>query len=523
MSPRSLGSSGSARRPVSRRGLLRGSAAVGLGAAGLVAAGGAPAFAGEGTALPHVEFGGRHGAGISAAYRTALTNLVEINTVPYDPAEYNQTGLLTDPPGVFIRAGGGYAQPWTRDASVNSWNAGSLLTPDAARNTLWAVCRRQDDGTLIVQQDNQWWDQVIWTVAAWNHYEVTGDRAFLARAYETSVNTLAVQRARRLDARYGLYEGPAFMQDGIAGYPSPPYDPSNSSSFVLDHPGTDRIMTLSTNCVYHAAYTACARMADALGHHAEAARGRTRAAALRRAINTHLWREREGTYGYFLHGPGERYGQLEPYQEGNGLAFAILCGVASARQTRSVLRTTHQEPYGVVNVWPRFTRFDDAHPGRHNVILWPMTLGMWGHAAAVGGRGDLLGRAVTDLAGLAARDGHFWEIYNARTGDEDGGWQNGTRWGSEEDQTWSATGYLRLVHQGVFGLRPGADALRFAPCLPEGWGRASLTGLRWREATVDLTLTGAGRRVVSATVDGRRRDEVPADARGHHRVELRLA
>jgi hypothetical protein len=26
-----------------------------------------------------------------------------------------------------VRAGGGYPQPWTRDASVNSWNATSLL------------------------------------------------------------------------------------------------------------------------------------------------------------------------------------------------------------------------------------------------------------------------------------------------------------------------------------------------------------------------------------------------------------
>lgn len=48
-----------------------------------------------------------------------------------------------------------------------------------ARNTLWSVCRRQEDGTLVVQQDNQWWDQIVWpmTVGMWGHATVDGRRA----------------------------------------------------------------------------------------------------------------------------------------------------------------------------------------------------------------------------------------------------------------------------------------------------------------------------------------------------------
>ncbi len=120
---------------------------------------------------------------LGTAYKNALENLLRINTVPDLTHAHDASGLLMGDPAFFLRAGGGYDQPWTRDASLNSWNAASLLEPVAARNTLWAVCRRDADGALTIQQDNQWWDKVIWITGAWNHYAVTGDRAFLTSAY----------------------------------------------------------------------------------------------------------------------------------------------------------------------------------------------------------------------------------------------------------------------------------------------------------------------------------------------------
>lgn len=508
------GSNGMARRQV-----LRAGAVAGLAAAG-VTAGARTASAADGR--PDLEFAdGALTRSLGGTYRAALANLLDVNTVRYDPAVYNRTGLMTDPPGTFIRAGGGYEQPWTRDAATNSWNAASLLSPDQARNTLWSVCQRQDDDTLIVQQDNQWWDRVIWAVAAWNHFLLTGDHAFLADAYQAAVNTMRLNASRHRNPSFGLFEGPAFMQDGIAGYPSPPYDPANPSSFVLDHPHTDKLMCLSTNCVYHLAYGALAAMADALGRSGVA--HRAAAARLRVAINRHLWRQNAGTYGYFIHGAGASAGTLETYQEGAGLAFAVLSGVASPAQVRSVLATTHHEPHGVVNVWPSFARFDATHPGRHNAIVWPMVVGMWGHAAAAGGNADLLARSLTDVAILTAADGHLWELYNAITGVEDGGWQTGTHWPAQPDQTWSATGYLRMVHAALFGLTPEPDGLRLAPTLPADWAPVTLHNLRYRAMTADITLTGAGTQIAACTLDGHpAAPRLPATLTGHHTLTVAL-
>lgn len=466
---------------------------------------------------PHLTLGGPGGP-LAATYQAALVNLLDVNTVPYDPAVYDRTGLLADPPGTFVRAGGGYQQPWTRDASVNASRAADLLCPAASRNTLWSVCERRPDGTLLVQQDNQWWDQVIWIVAAHDHALVTGDAAFLADAHATASATLRLLTATRFDGRFGLYKGPAYFQDGIAGYPSPPYDPAAGSSFVLDHPGTGELMCLSTNCLYYAAHLAAADLAERTGRAAEAAGWRRAAGALRRAVNRWLWSEQLGSYGYFLDGAGE----LAPYQETAGLAFAVLFGVAPAGRADAVLAGIHREPYGVVAVWPPFERFDEEHPGRHNAMVWPMVTSLWGLAAARRGRADLLARALEDIARLAA-GGHFWELHDARSGAVDGGWQVGRRWPSEPDQTWSATGFLRLIHSGLFGLTPRPDGVRLAPRLPAGWGPVTLHDLPYRDAVLTLTLTGAGTRIRSCTVDGHDAGPVLTGLAGPHRVAVELS
>ena len=460
-------------------------------------------------------------------YEAALTGLIGINTIYAEPAVYDHADLVTYPPGAFVRAGGGYPSPqrWTRDAAVNAWNAASLIGPDVGGNTLWAVVDRRADGTLIVQQDNQWWDQIVWIVSAWNHYAITGDRDFLANAYQASVNTLAARKAQNFNAEFGLFTGPSFMNDGIAGYPSPPWEDGNGSSFVLSYPHADELMCLSTNCLYHGAYLALAGMAEQLDR--DMGPFRDDAKTLRQAINRHLWREGAGSYGYFVHGNDQLAGQLDPSQEGAGLAFAVLFGVADARRTRLLLSNAHWQPKGIVNVWPHFARFSDERPGRHNVIVWPMVHSMFGHAAAAGRRTDLFARALTGLASLVAdSDGSFYEIYNSVTGVVDGGWQTGidSQWTSQPDQAWSASGYLRMIYSGLFGLTFTPDRLRIAPTLPPGWGAVSLYGLPYRDMILDIELTGAGNRLRSCTMDGRRGQPViAAGGTGHHTVRIELA
>ena len=512
---------------------LRLSLAVGLLAPFLFATG-RPALAQATSTLlatpqgaPRLTFANRLQQGtLGKAYDGALDNLLRTNTIPDKDGKHNPTGLMATPPGTFVRAGGGYGEPWTRDASLNSWNAASLLEPVVARNTLWAVCQKQPDGSLVLQRDNQWWDKVIWITAAWSHYQVTGDKAFLTSAYGVTQDELALMRREHYNTGYGLFQGPAFFADGIAAYPEPEYDPKNSSSFVLDHPYTKDLMVLSTNCVYYNAYRCAALMARELGRPAtEANDYNAKADALKTSINRHLWNPATSNYAYFIHGAGPLAGRRDDTQEGIGLSYAILFGVADKKQADAVLKSTHRTSYGVAAQWPHFPRYSADKPGRHNVIVWPNVNGMWACAAAKAGDVPTF-RDETENLALLAQDGgnHFFEIYDPAFGKPDGGWQSGWHWPSQPDQTWSATAYLRMIYQGLFGMEFQPTGLKFSPTLPAAWGTVSLQNIPYRAATLSITLQGQGTRIARVEMDGQTQKDafVPATLTGRHTILITI-
>lgn len=177
---------------------------------------------------------------VEEAYKLAL-NTVDINI---------RRGILA--------AGAEYGGEWARDCAINSWNAASLLNPKTAEQTLWSVTKDRD--TI----GHQYWDRIIWVIAALNHFEVTGDKAFLKQAYKCSVNSIEQLEQQAFDKKYGLFTGPSVFNDGIAGYPEPVYDPKNRSGFVLDHKNSAVIKCLSTNGIYYGAYLSIIKMGKIL-------------------------------------------------------------------------------------------------------------------------------------------------------------------------------------------------------------------------------------------------------------------
>ncbi|MGC3992651.1 MAG: hypothetical protein QM779_00725 [Propionicimonas sp.] len=406
----------------------------------------------------------------------------------------------------YLRAGGGYADPWTRDAAINTWQAGSWLFPQVSRDTLTMVCER--DGSAVVW-DTQWWDQVSWLVGARQLAVVTGDRGWASRALEVGKGTFA-----RLDQRClgpdGLYRGPAVMADGITGYPPSLHDPARAGdSFVLDHAATHRIRCLSTNALHVLALRCLADLAEASGRSGEEWRGR--AEALAALVRDRFWISAENRFGYLLPDPAADTAGAAPSreQEGLGLALAILAGVADPAQARASVAGAWRTPHGLPAVWPAFDGFDEHRFGRHGTALWPMVMGVWAQAVAASGDAVAFGTELEALCALFEGSGReFFEVYHPFTGVADGGWQAGRWWRSEPDQTWSATAFLGTVLHGLAGLRPCLEGLRLAPCPPPGAGRVELVGLPWRGSRFNLVLDGSGSRVAEVLADGH---QVPAD------------
>lgn len=415
-----------------------------------------------------------------------------------------------------LKAGAGYGGEWTRDIAINSWNGVSLLRPEIARYSLWSVTT--DNRARI---GHQYWDKIIWVVAAYNHYLVTGDRVFLHQAYLCSARTMKELEEYAFEHNYGLFMGPAVFQDGIAGYDEPVCDPENESTYVLDHKNASAIKCLSTNCTYYAAYRALAEMSRIEGD-GKSADFERKAEALRQSIRKYLYDKKENRLYYLV----DHRGVVHRYQEALGIAFAGLDGVVSPSEMSRILDGIHTSDFGVPCVYPHFPRFSDERPGRHNVTIWPFVNAFYADAAWQAGNREIFEFELKNIARLAIEYGpdNFQEVYNMLTGAPDGGWQRGKQWWLNPDQTWSATGYLRLFLLDVFGMRFQEDGVSFQPAGLSSSERITLEGIPYRKALLDITLTGTGSRVARCSINGQRvaKAFVPASATGRIQVEIAL-
>lgn len=451
------------------------------------------------------------------AWKLALHTLMEISTVECPLDEYNRTGLLETQPGLMIRAGGGYPTPWTRDAAVNTMNAACFLEPEVAKNTLWAVCERVDD-KLCFQMDKQSWDKIVWASGAWYYYLATGDLEFLKNAYETVKNSLEIMIETQYNSQYGLFTGGSFFNDGITGYPKRLHQEGNRASFVKRHPDTAGIMPLSTNCLYYNAYLILAEMVKLIGTDDDKESDYlAKAEDMKTAINKWLWSDTLGRYGYFIYPNGE----LDPSQEGCGLSFAVLFGLCDAKQAESILKNVTISDLGLVSIWPPFEGISSVEmPIRHNNLIWPFVNGFFADAAAKCGRADILKSELMNMAKLALATDGFYEIYNSVTGEPDGGWQIGIHWESIPDQTWSATGFIRMIVYALFGINIEKSGVTFTPCLPDGMDRIRLKGLRVRDIEMDLVLHRKDEKGSRILINGQSDDHITYAAPGKYFVEM---
>jgi glycogen debranching enzyme len=463
---------------------------------------------------------------LNHAYRIAIGDLIS-NITPF------QDGLLTRPEPVMI-AGLDYVTPWTRDAAINTENAGALLVPEVARNTLLSVVEKKEDGLFI---GGEYWDAIIWVLGAWSLYLSSGDREFLKLAYEAGVYTLDYKERTEQDPDDGLFRGAAVYGDGVSAYPDV-YTACASGGIMrwlkANHPKKASIgvglpmKALSTNCLYYHVYHVLADMARELGVPVPEEFA-AKAEALRARINKEFWREDAGCYRYLV----DPFGGDDRH-EGFGHAFAILFGVADARQRDSVFSTQTVTPAGMIPcVWPTYGRYRKEDPdafGRHSGCIWPQINAYWCEAAARHGRGDILERELGVWAKYVCRDSQFLEVYHPVTGAVYGGVQEGQGGmigllESCRRQTWCATGFLRAIHHGVLGMRIAPDGIRFSPCVPEGVAPLRVSGLRYREAEIDVEIAGAGTKASSILINGQENADgwIPATCQGKVAVKITMS
>lgn len=434
---------------------------------------------------------------INTAYHIAVSDLYG-NIKPY------KGGLLKKEIPVII-AGMGYCTPWTRDAAINTINAGALLFPDAAKSTLLSVLKKENARIMI---GGEYWDSVIWIWGAWHEYLLTGDREFLEIAYDAAINTLEFFENTEFDKNLNLFRGPACYGDGVAAYPDiyartgesgiKAFADECSELCVKKGVGIP-MFTLSTNCLYYKAYKTADKMAAELGI---SERYAEKADEMKTAVNKHFWSEEKGKYKYLL----DDFGGCD-YDEGMGHSFVILFGIADKDKTEKVLKNQHIASFGIPCVYPSFSRYKDGY-GRHSGTVWPHIQAFWEDAAVRNKRYDLFDREFNMLTDCSVRDGYFSEIYHPDTGERYGGLQENKKqgimlWKSEKKQTWSATGYLHMLFSNIVGMNFEKDGIRFNPYIPQNINNIEVDDICVRDCNINIRISGNGRHLKSFMVNGK--------------------
>jgi hypothetical protein len=422
---------------------------------------------------------------VDALYRMSLEELTQL---------VREDGALS--------AGAKWPGVWTRDVAYSSVLALAIVAPDAVRRSLMA---KVDSAGRIIQDTGtggSWpvsTDRMTWALAAWELYAVSGDRDWLRTAYDVIARSAGDDLHAVFDPRTNLARGEtSFMDWREQSYPRwmDPRDIAQSAG-------------IGTNVVHFATIRILAQMAALLG---DEFNWGSMSPAHARAIEEHFWTP-EGYFGVFRY--GRLHPALAPRSDALGNALAILYGAADGEAMASAAARLPVVEFGAPTFWPYIPNI----PHYHNGALWPFVSAFWTWASAEAGNTAGVEHGLASIYRPAALFLTNKENMVASTGHFDGTELNSDR------QLWSVAGNLAASYRVLFGMRLDADRLRFAPMVPPAYGgERTLSNLRYRGATLTITVRGHGDGVARVRIDGRpaERAEIPATLTGAHAIEIEM-
>lgn len=409
-------------------------------------------------------------------------------------------------PDSTFRTGKEWGGVWTRDISYSIILSMSVLQPKVAVYSLMRKVKNgriiQDTGTGGAYPVSS--DRMIWAVAAWEVYKVTGDKDWLEKAYEIIKQSAVDDAINVYDNETGLVRGESsFLDWREETYPRwmQPADIYESEC-------------LGTSVVHFEVNKVLASMAGLLGDKDAAWGYAKRAATIKQGLQNNLWLPAKGYYGQYLY--GRNFKSASPRSEALGEALAVFFDATDAQQQQSVISNTPVNDFGIPCIYPQI-------PGilpYHNKAVWPFVETYWALASAKACNETSLIRAISAIYRPAAM--FLTNKENFVVGDGD---YAGTQINSS-NMLWSLSGNIALVYKVVFGIHYNENSLQFKPFVPKSLGGVrTLTHYKYRNAWLNISMQGFGNQVKNITLDGKviGNGIVPATLTGEHSVKIVLA
>ena len=406
-----------------------------------------------------------------------------------------------------LRTGTEWGGVWTRDVSYSIIHSMSFIQTEAAKTSL--MCKVNSKGEIVQDTGTggAWpcsTDREIWVGAAWEIYKVTGDMEWLKTVYPIAKKSLEVDMRTVFESETDLVRGESsFIDWREQSYPTW-MEPAD----IYD------TKCLGTNMVFYIALTSAAEMGRILGDVETAQYFEEMAERIKKGINEHLWMDEEGYYAQYLGGRADDL--LYTKSETLGEALAILYGVAEVDRATRLSESLPIVDYGAPVFWPWIA----DQPPYHNQAVWPWVQAYWIHACAKVGNEHGVLHGVGAVWRAVMMYATNKENYVADTGN----WR-GTQINSS-NMLWCLAGNISITFKLLMGMEFGADQLYFAPVVPENLkADRTVRNFRYRNATLDVTVSGYGDTIKSFKLDGQKMSEavVPGNLEGHHTVEIEMS
>jgi len=407
-------------------------------------------------------------------------------------------------PDTTLRTGKEWGGVWTRDVSYSILLSMAYLQPEASMISL--MKKVNSDGVIIQDTGSGGaWpvssDRMIWTVAAYELYKVTGNRKWLEYIYPI-IKKSADNDALTVASANGLVKGEtSFIDWREQSYPR-----------WMQTADIFQSEALGTSIVHAQALQVLADIADELGKEKDAADYAARAETIRKAVNKELWLDDKGYYAMYNYGRTALI--VNPRSETLGESLAILYDVASLERARSITENNPTTPFGAAIFFPQIADI----PSYHNNALWPWVGAYWAMANA---------KAQNEAGTLEAIGSVFRPAALFATNKENFVLDNGdiaTQLNSS-NMLWSLAGNLAITHKILFGIHFEKDGISFTPFVPKALAaERKLSNFKYRRATLDITVKGHGSEIKSFTLNGKEQKPfIPANIQGNNRIVITMA
>lgn len=386
-------------------------------------------------------------------------------------------------PDTTLRTGKEWSGVWTRDVSYSIILSMAYMQPEAS---MISLMKKVNPSGQIIQDTGSGgaWpistDRIVWTLAAWEIYKVTGDRKWIEKVYPIVARSLEKDEKTVMSER-GLVKGEtSFIDWREQSYPRWMQTMDISQSEAM-----------GTNVMYAAALKAAGEMAQVLGKKKEAEKYFAKSDALAANIDKTFWMPDKGYYGMYTYGRDNKI--LNPRAETLGEALAILYDIAPADHQKSISENNPQTPFGAAIFYPQISDM----PNYHNNALWPWVGAYWTLAQAKAGNEKGVLEGIGSVYRPAALFCTNKENFNLDNGDIY------TELNSS-NMLWCLAGNIALTTRVLFGIHFEKDGLVIEPFVPEALaGKRTLEGFNYRGAKLNITVEGFGNRVQELIVNGK--------------------